>query len=432
METILPVRVDSVTTNRFSSSAKDKNRRIKAHRKSRRGCGNCKLRRVKCDEGRPKCQKCTSFGVFCNYDGQSSDLQPSVGEVSSIETLQIVPYSLKQTLPSVIIPSLRALSPVPLKNGDTLYEFRQEDFELLKKFQTRTVFTVTTDNNLYLYQKETFKLAHSHAFLMHGVLSLTLMHDRYLSGASNTKLSVTEAFHWYQSTALFNEKLAGPIDISERDALWATAACLGTIAFFYLEAETLEEAWPLKAPSPMDLNWLSLSEGKTTLWKLTRSSGAKSVFQILSPSQNTAPQPTPPPTPPNVHGLEALPSEFIKLCGLDAASTSANNPYHAVASSLAKSLHSDCKLTTILSFLTFVMTIPAKYKELLKRKDPCALLLLAYWFAKMCQYPHWWIIKRASLEGQAICIYLQRYCGYDADIQKLVRYPMMMCGSVIC
>ena len=72
-----------------------------------------------------------------------------------------MPYSLKQTLPSVISPSLRALSPVPLKNGTTLYEFRQEDFELLRKFQTRTVFTVTTDNNLHLYQKETFKLAHS-------------------------------------------------------------------------------------------------------------------------------------------------------------------------------------------------------------------------------------------------------------------------------
>ena len=254
------------------------------------------------------------------------------------------------------------------------------------------------------------------------------MHDRYLSGASNTKLSVTEAFHWYQSTALFNDKLAKPIDISERDALWATAACLGTIAFYYLEAKAPEEAWPLKAPSPMDLNWLSLSEGKTTLWKMTRPSGAKSVFEILSPYQNTAPRPT----APVVHGLEALPSEFIKLCVLDAASTSANNPYHAVASSLAKSLHSDCKLTTILSFLTFVMTIPPEYRELLKRKDPRALLLLAYWFAKMCQFPHWWIIKRASLEGQAICIYLQRYYGDNADIQKLVQYPMVMCGSVIC
>ena len=279
---------------------------------------------------------------------------------------------------------------------------------------------------MYDVYHDSLTLASQHGYLMHGVLSLTLMHDRYLSGASNTKLSVTEAFHWYQSTALFNEKLAEPIDIAERDALWATAACLGTIAFYYLEAKTPEEAWPLKAPSPMDLNWLSLSEGKTTLWNMTRPSAAKSVFEKLSPYQNTAPKPP----APIEHGLEALPSGFMKLCGLDAASTSVNNPYYAVASNLAKTLHSDSKLNTILSFLHLVMTIPPEYRELLKCKDPCALLLLAYWFAKTCQFPHWWIVKRAALEGQAICIYLQRWYGDNADIQKLVQYPMMMCGSV--
>lgn len=42
-----------------------------------------------------------------------------------------------------------------------LYEFREEDQALLKKFQTRTVFTMTTDKNLHLYQIESFKLAYS-------------------------------------------------------------------------------------------------------------------------------------------------------------------------------------------------------------------------------------------------------------------------------
>ena len=33
--------------------------------------------------------------------------------------------------------------------------------ELLNKFKTSTVFTITTDQNLHLYQKEAFKLAYS-------------------------------------------------------------------------------------------------------------------------------------------------------------------------------------------------------------------------------------------------------------------------------
>lgn len=34
-------------TDRLPSTEKDIGRKLKAHKKSRRGCGNCKLRRVK-------------------------------------------------------------------------------------------------------------------------------------------------------------------------------------------------------------------------------------------------------------------------------------------------------------------------------------------------------------------------------------------------
>ena len=220
---------------------------------------------------------------------------------------------------------------------------------------------------------------------MHAMLSLTLMHDRYLSNIPNTKLSTVEAFHWYQGTALFNSKISGPIPASERDAVYATAVCLGVIAFFYIEATTPEEAWPLKPPSPLDLNWVSLSDGKRELNKITQPRGEKTAFQTLLPFENTKPKPA---FSAPVPGLEALPPEFIRLCRLDASSTSDNNPYYDVASALAKSLHSDCKLTTILSFLSFIGGMRREFKQLLKQKDPCALLLLAYWFAKMCQFPH--------------------------------------------
>ena len=252
------------------------------------------------------------------------------------------------------------------------------------------------------------------------------MHDRYLSAAPNTKLSTTEAFHWYQGTALFNNKLSGPFPPSERDAIFATAVCLGVIVFFYIDAKTPEEAWPLKPPSSSDLNWLSLSDGKRALGRYSQPAVGKSLFQTLMPFENTKP----PSTSSTAPGLEVLPAEFIRLCGLDATSTPDSNPYHAVASGLAKSLHSDCKLTTILSFLCFISAMPPEYSQILKRKDPGALLLLAYWYAKMCQYQHWWIVGRAALEGQAICLYLQKYHGDNADIQRLLQFPKMMCTVV--
>ena len=352
--------------------------------------------------------------------------------------------SLKQTVPSVIAPALRLQATGSQGSTNTMYDFRGQDLELLNKFQTRTVFTITTDKNLHVYQKETFKLAYSvrsisrhswrvlltltdqQPFLMHSILSLTLMHDRYLSGTQNTKLSTTEAFHWYQATALFNSKLSDPFPAAERDAVFATAVCLGVIAFFYIDAKTPEEAWPLKSPSSLDLNWLSLSEGKKTLGRYVQPASEPSLFQTLMPLVNTKPRSTSSTVP----GLEALPAAFIWLCGLDATSTPDNNAYYAVADGLAKSLHSDCKLTTILGFLCFISFLPPGFSQLLRRKDPGALLLLAYWYAKMCQYQHWWIVGRAALEGQSICMYLQRYHRHDADIQELLQYPKMMCNNV--
>ena len=169
-------------TNRLPSSEKDPNRKLKAHRKSRRGCGNCKLRRVKvgelhnfsktrrdtslkqcwqCDESKPRCQKCTSFGVLCNYECPNSALQLSFDGAANIETLQIRPYALKQTVSSIIAPSLRLPSTRSSDGKNAIYDFRVQDLELLKKFQARTVFTITTDQNLHMYQKESLKLAHS-------------------------------------------------------------------------------------------------------------------------------------------------------------------------------------------------------------------------------------------------------------------------------
>ncbi|KPM42361.1 hypothetical protein AK830_g4232 [Neonectria ditissima] len=47
----------------------------RAHTKSRTGCLVCKRRRVKCDEGRPRCRKCTVGDRSCSY---TSDVNPGL------------------------------------------------------------------------------------------------------------------------------------------------------------------------------------------------------------------------------------------------------------------------------------------------------------------------------------------------------------------
>ncbi|MCJ1475382.1 hypothetical protein MMC13_004044 [Lambiella insularis] len=217
--------------------------------------------------------------------------------------------------------------------------------------------------------------------------------------------------------------MAGSIRPSERDALWAAAGLLGAVAFCYVEADTPEEAWPLNIPSPLDLNWLKMSFGRKEIWQLTQTLMAGSMFQALALESSY-----PSPSSSNRQGLEALPLEFLELYDLEATSNINNNPYHAPVCAVAELLDVDGIIPMIKAFLSFLGGICPDFKQLLELKEPRALLLLAYSYAKVCQYGHTWLYQRATLEGQAICLYLERYHQNERSIQNLLRFPKMMCG----
>ncbi|CEL10055.1 hypothetical protein ASPCAL13182 [Aspergillus calidoustus] len=44
----------------------------RSHRKSRLGCGNCKKRRVKCDEKKPTCSNCLQHSIDCDFTTRSA------------------------------------------------------------------------------------------------------------------------------------------------------------------------------------------------------------------------------------------------------------------------------------------------------------------------------------------------------------------------
>ncbi|KAL9116260.1 MAG: hypothetical protein Q9227_000631 [Pyrenula ochraceoflavens] len=270
------------------------------------------------------------------------------------------------------------------------------------------------------------------------MLTLTLIHDRYLS-ANPTKQTPAEAFHWYRGTELFRSTLSRPIPPSIRDALWATAALLGAIAFANLDATTPSEVWPLRPSSPADLDWLRMSDGKKAVFQLADPHRPDSLFHSTFSEHRDAELST----TISSHVLSSLsstcPPEFLTLYDLHLNNTSTpgppptkvRNPYHATATALLNLLPLPCNQSTILKFLHFITYVDPPFKSLLERKDPKALLLLAYWYAKICQYQQWWIWRRACLECQAICIYLSDPNNRAEEIEglgKLLRFPRLICG----
>ncbi|KAL2131854.1 hypothetical protein VTI74DRAFT_4542 [Chaetomium olivicolor] len=178
-------------------------RKRKFHRKSRRGCGNCKLRRVKasdaCDEAGPECENCTSYGVLCSYRSDAVDLRG----------------------PQELVSPVLAIS----TDGADCFELVSQSASTLRRFGARTVGTI-----LYIDQKTVVERAFSNPYLMHAILAVTAIHDRYEGGPFIPAHTWREAYHASQGAALFNQKLSDSNPPQDRDVLWITATFLGIAA----------------------------------------------------------------------------------------------------------------------------------------------------------------------------------------------------------
>ena len=257
---------------------------------------------------------------------------------------------------------------------------------------------------------------------MHAIMTLTARHDRYMSSSPGPGPTTFETFHGLQAASLFNRMLSGPIHASDGDTIGAMGALLGAISIASTEACSPEEAWPLKAPAPSDLQWLKLSDGKRELWRLANPSRPESVFRCLVEEYEDNARILKP-------GIEKLPTQLLEICDVTELSTADNNPYYSALQIFASMQDVECNHSTILRFLSFIGDVQPEFITLIELKDSRALLLLAFWYATVCHY-HWWIARRAMIECKAICIYLEKSHASKTTIQDLLQYPKLSCGLI--
>ncbi|KAF2474349.1 uncharacterized protein BDR25DRAFT_215713, partial [Lindgomyces ingoldianus] len=75
--------------------------------KTRTGCITCKIRRIKCDEKKPSCQRCVSTGRKC--DGYNPPKEPTPRKTKRLKKSAVVPVPAKQALSALVttyIPSV--------------------------------------------------------------------------------------------------------------------------------------------------------------------------------------------------------------------------------------------------------------------------------------------------------------------------------------
>jgi hypothetical protein len=253
---------------------------------------------------------------------------------------------------------------------------------------------------------------------MHIVITVTMMHER--EALSIGQQSTLELYHWYEGTSQFNRKLSGPLTSSERDAIWVAAVLLGCSTIAQVDGDRPQEVWPLKSPSPNDLDWLKISWGKKEAWRIADIYRPDSTLRGLQ--YNRVPDDFLS-VPSDREVFRNLPQELTMFCGLGPKSTAATNPCHIPGSILARLVPLENNWENILKFLTFLGHMPLDFRTLLEEKDPRALVIMLWYQALWLGSEQWWMRRRCVLETEAIIIYLERHHGDAPYLQKMLEFP---------
>ncbi|KAH7157272.1 hypothetical protein B0J13DRAFT_434766 [Dactylonectria estremocensis] len=370
-------------------------------RRSRFGCRNCKLRKLKCDEGKPQCRRCSSFGVICNFLPNVPDLQPvtddSVRAVLARENVK---------------PQPPLSSAVWTSDASTFYQLDAKCQDFVTRYLGRGLIT-PDDFNMIEVNRKLLVLSFAHPFLMHASLAVAFAYDRHLNRSLGGRRAVEECYHWSQSTTLFNRRLREPIGAEDKDPIWGTAAALATLAFSTPDACTPEESWPLKPSNPSDFGWLRMSTGKMSLWQIADPLRPDSIFHVMASTYAQMHLPLP------EKGIDGIAEDLATVCQLSDSSTAEDNPYHKPAHALSQILDLPDSQVTIGQTERFMRTIHGTFEYLLREKDPVALFLL-YQLYRKAGRSIWWIEVRARVECPSIYSYLRLYHKRHTAVQRLL------------
>ncbi|KAH7081927.1 hypothetical protein BKA63DRAFT_463531 [Paraphoma chrysanthemicola] len=463
-------------------------RKRRVHAKSRKGCRNCKIRRVKCGEERPHCKMCKSFGVECSYGGADAALRiPSQGSFqieltptsisesildykitraqdgtcsgqnqvearvvrgtglpsppqekilsytrpyqhatllnnrhghtnsATFATSTISPVSINSTITTMINDSIQlSINPESMQGSTTpFWHFTSHHLEIVARFRDRTALTIGDKSMAPAYRDCICSLAMTHAFLMHMLLALTLMHDSHLTShlpsPRTSQTHKTQALtHWTTATRLFTRLLSSPIPPAQRDAIWATGVIIGAASFWFVNSATDPwSVWPLKVAEKEDLSWLRLGDGKRLLWRVADPTRCDSVFYGLMKDKRSQCAEGPEWIYTTGARDMKLPARMKSIFDLDENSTVQGNPYHLPLLVLSRIRHLHLTHANVISFLYVTAFLTPELLALLETKDARAVFIIGWWFKMIAQGDLWWITSRARIEGQAIKIWLE-------------------------
>ncbi|ORY10403.1 hypothetical protein BCR34DRAFT_602119 [Clohesyomyces aquaticus] len=133
------------------------------------GCETCRIRRVKCDETKPECQRCTKTGRKCEgyrHLTGARDLSPAARAAKNRDP-NFLAIQLKPSPTPIPRDLSRSLSPEAAENRSFFY------------FRTCTLPKWTEFFESDLWSQKILQLCHTEPAIKHGILALSTMHERF-------------------------------------------------------------------------------------------------------------------------------------------------------------------------------------------------------------------------------------------------------------
>ncbi|KAF2215217.1 hypothetical protein CERZMDRAFT_82263 [Cercospora zeae-maydis SCOH1-5] len=392
----------------------------KSHRKSRLGCGACKLKRVKCDEKQPVCGRCAKSNSTCDYQAPA----PRVGtrKCAGSTTSSTAP-----TIPSVPAPTPTIPVPRSMEQGS-------RDLHLLKHYDhltSESTDTITCSDLLVGSQSREYRTAvlrlaqevhfpadeknlsrSQHSYLLHGILSIACLHldHHQVTGYRIPKLS-----HFQVALGDFQNAINKPITRNEADPILLTSMMINMQYFCYVDSTDPNDSWVFSG-SPSRLDWLSMQMALTPLVHSTAKFAGESMLRPVwayAAYERDA--------------SRGLPPDMLRLCGVhDGARNLHRNPYWHALQSLAPLMLESRSTDKLIKYLSCLCGFDRKFLARAQVNDHAALLILAYWFGLMCHVDFWWCHRRVRRDTTALCMYLEANGG--DRVRSLLDFPAESCG----
>lgn len=265
-------------------------------------------------------------------------------------------------------------------------------------------------------------------YLMHLVLAVSSGHQRRLLDTYGQEkqlraLEFAEASHWQQGLQLYQADLTRRVQSpSVHDTSFdaTVAAMFLTIIFtFALEDGSAHNNRPASENQFITriLNPMASTSGFRALQVMYDAPARGSPWaSVLDAADDDVGRFTC-----DTQGTEGIPPPFVRLCELDEASTSHDNPYHKILRHLVPLMEMELAPENMNKIFAFGGRLHHVFRPLVTRKDTRALLLLSWWLALLRQVDEWWVKAWARASCHSVVTYLSSL--HDPRIQALLVFP---------